>query len=184
MDSQPPRPSLRYLEDMEPVSRRCLISGFGIVGLGVAAVPVLSALDAPKAPGFEVRTELGKRIRLEDYRGKVLLLTFWATWCPHCRRQIAAMEKLRESYSSKDIEMLALSVDREGWKIVSPYMQQHKLSLAVAIAPPRTQQEYAANGGIPLSYIIDRKGQLIKDFRGALEEEVLVRLADAIAKAL
>ncbi|MCU0227065.1 MAG: TlpA family protein disulfide reductase [Bryobacterales bacterium] len=164
---------------MQPLSRRALLASLGLS----ASVP-LSALETPKAPAFEVRTELGKRIRLEDYSGKVLLLTFWATWCPHCRNQIAAMEKLRETYAAKEIEMLAVSVDREGWKIVAPYVQEHGLRIPVSIAPPRMQQQYAANGGIPLSYIIDRKGQMIKDFRGALDEETLRRLGDAIQKAL
>lgn len=148
------------------------------------ATPALFAQQTSAAPPFEVRTETGKLIRLEDYKGKVLLLTFWATWCPHCRRQIAAMEKLREEFAGKDIEMLALSVDKQGWQIVAPYLQEHKLTLAVGIAAPRTQQQYAANGGIPLSYVIDRKGQVVKDFRGALDEDVLRRLADAIARAL
>ncbi len=165
---------------MFPVlSRRSLLAL-----LSTTAAPALFSQQATSAPSFEVRTELGKLIRLEDYRGKVLLLTFWATWCPHCRRQIAAMEKLRKDYAAKDIEMLALSVDKEGWQIVSPYVQEHKLSLTVAIASPRTQQQYAANGGIPLSYIIDRQGQAVKDFRGALDEDVLRRLGDAIQKAL
>ena len=149
----------------------------------VATLPVLG-LDLPAAPDFDVRTDTGRRIRLADYRGKILLLTFWATWCPHCRRQIAAMEKLRASYAKNNIEMLALSVDKEGWHKVAPYLEEHKLLLPVAIADQRIQQQYQVTSGIPLSYIINQEGKVVKDFRGALDEDVLKRLNEAIARSL
>jgi len=152
--------------------------------LAVSAGPVAFALPSAAAPPFDVRTDTGKRLRLEDFQGKVLLLTFWATWCPHCRRQIAAMEKLRADYAANDTEMLVLAVDDEGWQKVTPYLEEHKLSLPVALASPRIQQQYAVGGGIPLSYVIDRQGQLVKDFRGALDEDILRRLGEAIAKSL
>lgn len=160
--------------------RRSLLALLATGGLTSAG----TAQTSSAAPPFEVRTDTGQRIRLEDYRGKVLLLTFWATWCPHCRRQIAAMEKLLEDYKSKKIEMLALSVDKEGWQKVSPYLKEHKLSLSVALATGRIPQDYGASGGIPLSYVIDREGKVVKDFRGALDEDVLTRLGEAIARSL
>jgi peroxiredoxin len=148
-----------------------------------ATLPAFGQNLAP-APDFDVRTDTGRRIRLTDYRGKILLLTFWATWCPHCRRQIAAMEKLRDSYAKNNIEMLALSVDKEGWQKVAPYLEEHKLLLPVAIADRRVQQQYQVNSGIPLSYVINQEGKIVKDFRGALDEDVLRRLNEAIARSL
>lgn len=155
-----------------------------LVALTAGTAASCVAQTGATAPPFDVRTDTGKRLRLEDYKGKVLLLTFWATWCPHCRRQIAAMEKLRTDYAAKGIEMLALSVDKEGWQIVAPYLEEHKLSLPVALANARMQQQYAAGGGIPLSYIIDRESRLVKDFRGALDEGALRRLGELVAQNL
>src|SRR5690606_34801579 len=126
----------------------------------------------------------GQQVKVEDFRGKVLLLAFWATWCPHCRRQIAAMEKLRDDYAKRGIEMLALSVDKEGWPKVSPYLEENKITMPVALADAKIQSQYGVTGGIPLSYIIDRKGYAVKDFRGALDEETLRRLGEVIEKNL
>jgi peroxiredoxin len=175
-----PAPLARYLKDMsELFARRAFL---GLLSTA-AAFPALGQ-SLPSAPAFDVRTDTGKRIRLSDYQGKILLLTFWATWCPHCRRQITAMEKLRASYQKNNIEMLAISVDKEGWKIVAPYLEEHKLLLPVAIADARMQQQYRVDGGIPLSYIINQDGRVVKDFRGALDEEILQKLNDAIARSL
>jgi peroxiredoxin len=157
--------------------------------LGVAASNTACAQgetdrEGATVPSFTVRTETGKVIRVEDYRGKVLLLAFWATWCPHCRRQIAAMERLREDYAKRGIEMLALSVDQEGWQKVSPYLEENKITMSVALADARIQRQYGVSGGIPLSYVIDRKGYAVKDFRGALDEETLRRLGEVIERNL
>jgi len=166
-------------------ARRAFLAGLAAsVGGFVACGDQAIGQDRATVPSFSIRTETGKQVRIEDYRGKVLLLNFWATWCPHCRRQVAAMNKLKQSFAAKDIEILALSVDKEGWTKVAPYMEENKLTLTVGLADATIQQKYGITGGIPLTYIIDRKGYAVKDFRGAIDEETLVRLADVIHEKL
>lgn len=94
------------------------------------------------------------------------------------------MERLREDYAKRGIEMLALSVDQEGWQKVSPYLEENKITMSVALADARIQRQYGVSGGIPLSYVIDRKGYAVKDFRGALDEEILRRLGEVIERNL
>lgn len=169
-----------------PLPRREFLARFtaGAACLTAGGVSTACAQGGATVPSFTVRTETGKQVRVEDYRGKVLLLAFWATWCPHCRRQVEAMQKLREEYAKRGIEMLALSVDNDGWQKVSPYLEENKITLPVALADAKIQSQYGVTSGIPLSYVIDRKGYAVKDFRGALDEDTLRRLGEVIEKNL
>lgn len=148
----------------------------------VAATPSGFAVAGRAAPPFDAKTLIGRRVRLEDYKGKTLLLVFWATWCPHCRRYLAAMQKLYKEYASKNVEMLALSVDETGWKVVAPYIRDHNLTVPIALAPAAAQRAYDTSGGIPITAIIDREGNQIRRFVGGPNEEQLRGLLDALTK--
>ncbi len=148
------------------------------------AAPAASAsqIAARKAPPFETKTLIGRRIRLEDYKGKTLLLVFWATWCPHCRRYLSAMQQLYKEYAARNIEMLALSVDETGWKVVAPYIRDHNLTVPIALAPAAAQRAYDTSGGIPITSIIDGEGNQIRRFVGGPNTEQLRGLLEAITK--
>lgn len=148
-----------------------------------AAAPVAFASAARKAPAFEAASLIGRRIRLEDYKGKTLVLVFWATWCPHCRRYLDVMQRTYKEYAAKNIEMLALSVDETGWKVVAPYIRDHELTLPIALASPAAQRGYDTSGGIPLTAIIDGEGNRIRQFMGAPNEQQLRGLLDALGKS-
>ena len=153
----------------------------------LASALVPAALSAPpgivrKAPPFETKTLIGRRVRLEDYKGKTLLLVFWATWCPHCRRYLSAMQELHKEYAARNVEMLALSVDETGWKVVAPYIRDHNLTVPIALAPAATQRAYDTSGGIPITSIIDGSGNQIRRFVGGPNTEQLRGLLDALVK--
>lgn len=147
-----------------------------------AAAPAAFAAAARKAPPFEAASLIGRRFRLEDYKGKNLVLVFWATWCPHCRRYLDVMQQLHKEYAAKNVEMLALSVDETGWKVVAPYIRDHELTLPIALASPAAQRGYDTSGGIPLTAIIDGKGNRIRQFTGAPNAQQLRGLLDALVK--
>ncbi len=148
------------------------------------AAPAASAsqIASRKAPPFETKTLIGRRIRLEDYKGKTLLLVFWATWCPHCRRYLSAMQQLYKEYAARNIEMLALSVDETGWKVVAPYIRDHNLTVPIALAPAAAQRAYDTSGGIPVTSIIDGEGYQIRRFVGGPNTEQLRGLLEAMTK--
>ncbi len=148
----------------------------------VAAAPVAFADAGRKAPPFETKSLIGRRIRLEDYKGKTLVLVFWATWCPHCRRYLSAMQQLHKEYAAKNVEMLALSVDETGWKVVAPYIRDHNLTVPIALAPAAAQRSYDTSGGIPLTAIIDGDGNQIRQFVGGPNVEQLRGLLNALVK--
>lgn len=153
--------------------------------LAVAATAISQrarAIGGRKAPSFETKSLIGRRIRLEDYRGKSLVLVFWATWCPHCRRYLAAMDEMYAEFEKRGVAMLALSTDKDGWKDVAPYIRDHKLGVSIALATPSIQRAYDTSGGIPYTVIIDPDGYQIREFVGAPNAQQLRGLLELLAK--
>ena len=120
--------------------------------------PLKPGLPAPDFtfPGLD-----GKMVSLTDYKGKVVFLNIWATWCPPCREEMPSMEKLYKELKSEDFEILAVSIDALGAKAVAPFMNEYRLSFPALLDPEGTIQQLYWTRGIPESFVIDptfRKG--------------------------
>src|SRR5687767_10454531 len=83
--------------------------------------------SAAAAPDFTLTDISGKQVSLKDYRGKVVLVDFWATWCPPCRVSIPAMEELHKEYGPKGLQVLSVSMD-EDVELVAPFAQEQKMT--------------------------------------------------------
>jgi peroxiredoxin len=110
------------------------------------------------APNFTLPELDGNTVSLTDYRGKVVLLNIWATWCPPCVEEMPSMESLYTSLRGKDFEILAVSIDTTGAKAVAPFMRKHQLSFPVLVDPKGTIKFLYGTTGVPESFIIDKKG--------------------------
>lgn len=129
-----------------------------------------SSLNLPKqprlntkrpAPNFTLPGLDGKMVRLTDYKGKVVLLNIWATWCPSCVEEMPSMEKLYKELKGEDFEILAVSIDESGAKVVAPFMQKYKLSFPALVDPGgKVIQRLYRTTGIPESFIIDKEGNI------------------------
>ncbi len=110
------------------------------------------------APDFRLMDLHGKAVSLSDYRGKVILLNFWATWCGPCRVEMPAMEALYRSMQSKGLEILAVSVDQEGTAVTRPF--QEALGLSFPILHDQDYQVGLTYGArtLPMTFAIDRQG--------------------------
>jgi peroxiredoxin len=110
------------------------------------------------APDFTLSTVDGKQVSLSGYRDKVVMVHFWATWCPPCVEEIPTIDKLHRQMLGKNFEVLAVSVDEGGAPAVGSFLQQKKLALPVLLD---TRHEVAGRYGtfkFPETYIVDRKG--------------------------
>jgi peroxiredoxin len=112
------------------------------------------------ARGFTVPTPDGKSIRLSDYRGKVVFLNFWATWCPPCKEEMPSMERLYQRFKTRGLVVLAVSVDAEGAQVVVPFVKEHKLTYAIGLDPKMTLALDYGVRGLPSSFFVDKKGNL------------------------
>jgi len=135
-----------------------------------------SKLNPEEAPAFTVATLDGRTVALEDMRGSVVILDFWATWCGPCRRELPLVQKTYEDFSSEKVEVLAVSVDSDT-SVVRPYVERNNLTLPVAFGR-HLGQAYGASS-IPLLVIIDGSGKLRyahrgyhPDLEGLLQEEI------------
>ena len=118
------------------------------------------------APDFSLPNLNGTMISLADYKGKVVLLNIWATWCPPCVEEMPSMEKLFQVLNEEGLEILAVSIDASGLKAVGPFMKKHKLNFPALIDPSGTTQGLYRTTGVPESIIIDKNGIIIEKIIG------------------
>jgi peroxiredoxin len=121
------------------------------------------------APNFTFPGLDGKKISLADYKGKVVLLNIWATWCAPCVAEMPSMEKLYQELKNEDFEILAVSVDESGAEAVKPFMEKHKLGFPVLLDTKGDIKTLYQTTGIPESFIIDKDGIIIEKIIGPRE---------------
>lgn len=118
------------------------------------------------APNFTLPGLDGKMISLSDYKGHVVLVNIWATWCPPCVDEMPSMEKLYQELKDENFEILAISIDAPGENAVSPFMKKYNLSFPALIDPDGTIKTLYQTTGVPESFIINKDGILIEKIIG------------------
>jgi peroxiredoxin len=121
------------------------------------------------APDFSFPGLDGKMVRLSDYKGKVVLLNIWATWCPPCVDEMPSMEKLYRKFKEQDFEILAVSIDESGPKAVAPFMKNNRLTFPALIDSDGTIKSVYKITAIPESFIIDKQGVVVRKIVGPLD---------------
>jgi peroxiredoxin len=115
--------------------------------------------DRRMAPDFVLDDASGKAVRLSDFRGKVVLLNFWATWCPPCRAEIPWFIEFQNLHQDAGFETLGVSMDEGGWGAVKPYIDAHKMTYRVMVGNDDVAQLYGATS-LPATFIIDKSGRI------------------------
>lgn len=145
-------------------------------GMEAYAVPL-------KAPNFELRSLAGERETRakRDYRGRVVLLNFWASWCPPCREEFPSLERLQQALGGRDFSVLAIAV-ADSETAVSRFLEGRRLAFDVLLDDDRkTAADYRA-AGVPVTYLLDRQGRMLAGKTGprqwdAPEMQRLIRAA-------
>ena len=118
------------------------------------------------APDFALTTPSGAAVSLKQFRGKVVLLNFWATWCPPCVREMPSMEALFQKFKRRGFTVLAVSLDETGAAIVKPFLKKYQLTFPVALDPEsRIAGMYGARD-LPSSFLVDAQGRVIAAAKG------------------
>jgi peroxiredoxin len=121
---------------------------------------VRSGKERHNAPEFALKDADGKVVRLSDYRGKVVLLDFWATWCGPCKMEIPWFEEFQRKDRERGLVVLGVSMDDEGWEVVKPFVAREKMNYRVLIGNDQTAQLYGGIDALPTTFLIDREGKI------------------------
>jgi peroxiredoxin/YHS domain-containing protein len=130
------------------------------------------ALPRP-APDFTLANLSGEKMALKDFRGKVVLLDFWATWCKPCVKSMPALQKLHDQLAPQGFTVLGISIDEDGEKNVGAFVKKHKTNYPILLdAEQNPAYEIYKVKAIPMMFLIDKKGQIVKQWIGvtALKE--------------
>ena len=118
------------------------------------------------APNFTVSDLNGNKVSLADYKGKVVLLNIWATWCPPCVEEMPSMEKLHREMKDERFAILAVSIDTSGAEVVELFMEKYKLSFTALADPKGVVRKLYQTTGVPESFIIDKDGTIAQRILG------------------
>jgi thiol-disulfide isomerase/thioredoxin len=116
--------------------------------------------DNNKAPDFTLLFTDGKDIKLSEYKGKVVIIDFWATWCGPCRKGIPDLIELQKEYG-KDIVVIGISLDADTKGEVVPFMQKIGINYPVAYGTLEVTEQYGGVEGIPTSFVINKNGEIV-----------------------
>ena len=123
---------------------------------------LIQPLDRVALEDFELKDLDGKLVKMSSFRGKVVLLNLWATWCPYCGKERPHLEALYQKYKSRGFVVVAISIDAEGAAAVRPYVRKHKLTFSHLLDPEsEVARGYFGLRGTPTNYLVDRAGNAV-----------------------
>jgi thiol-disulfide isomerase/thioredoxin len=153
-----------------------LISVFLVAGCDAAKSGVKQALQPKEsvtsAPDFTLDTLTGNKIKMSLLKGEVVIVDFWASWCPPCRKEIPGFIKLYERYKSKGLEIVAISLDKISLEEMNSFVQQFGINYPVVMADNKVSDAYGGIRAIPTTFMVDKKGLIRNKHIGYTTPEV------------
>jgi peroxiredoxin len=126
----------------------------------------VTAETGKSAPSFTLRDLSNKQVCLSDFKDKVIILDFWATWCPPCVKEIPHFVELDNQYKAKRLAMVGISVDTAGTQVVNAFVKKYQVSYPILMADSQVRKAYGGITAIPTTFVIDRSGIIRKKYIG------------------
>jgi peroxiredoxin len=145
------------------------------------------------APDFALKDANGQAVRLADYRGKVVLLDFWATWCGPCKIEIPWFKEFERQHKDRGFAVLGVAMDEEGWDVVKPFAQNIGINYRIMVGDDSIAKQYGGVDALPTTFLIDRDGRIAavhvglsskRDFEDGIQELLEARGGISAAPAL
>jgi len=153
----------------------------GAVLLSLFAVSAaFSGAPSGKAPNFALKAADGNMVELEQLKGKVVVVNFWATWCGPCRKEIPGFIEVYNQYRGKGLEIVGISLDRGGWEVVKPYIEQSKINYPIVVGDGDLAEAYGGIRAIPTTFIVDKDGMIANQHVGYMTKADLEKLVKGL----
>lgn len=156
----------------------------GIVSVGAGNSAGKSNAAAKPAPEITLKDLDGKDLSLSEYKGKVVLVNFWATWCEPCQVEIPWLIEIQQKYAAKGFTVLGIAMDEEGAKVVTPWVSKERfdvngaksqMNYPIVIGTDAAADKFGGLLGYPTSVLITRDGKIIKRITGIISSEEITK---------
>lgn len=118
-----------------------------------------------EAPDFSLKNIEGEEVKLSEYKGKIIFVNFWATWCGPCRHEVPAFIELQKQYN-EDLVILGISVDQGDLSVVPAFAEEYSINYEILYGSPQVVSDYGGISAIPTTFVVDRDGYLRDMQRG------------------
>jgi len=145
---------------------------------GVSPSLRVTSAEHPFAPDFSLPDMTGQQLKLSDYRGKVVLLDFWATWCEPCREEVPHFVELQSKLGDRGLQIIGVSMD-DGPEPVRDFYRQFKINYPVVMGNAKIGELYGGVLGLPIAFVMGRDGRIYSKHIGATEISLLERAIEA-----
>jgi thiol-disulfide isomerase/thioredoxin len=126
-------------------------------------------------PQFALSSLDGKTVAMKNLSNKVVVIDFWATWCPPCREEIPHLNRLYSDYKSQGLEIIGISMD-DGPDVVKEFAREFRMEYPLVMGNEELSEQFGGVLGLPTTFIVDRKGNIVKKFVGLPPAEALNRI--------
>lgn len=156
------------------MSRNFYLSlSIAVAGILWLAGPLQQARAATTAaPEWQLNDPDGKAVKLSDFKGKVVILDFWATWCPPCRAEIPGFIALQKQYAAQGLTVVGVSLDTDGASVVKTFVKKAGMNYPVVIGDEKIASEYGGITAIPTTFVLDRNGNIVTSHQGYASQVV------------
>ncbi len=133
----------------------------------------IAVQDDKPAPDFSLKDVNGNTVHLSDFKGKVVVLNFWATWCPPCRKELPDFAELQSELGGKGVQFIGIALDDDGLSKVKPFVASAKIPYPILLPDASLVKNYGEMNVIPVTFLIDRKGVIRTHYVGMRRKDVL-----------
>jgi peroxiredoxin len=128
--------------------------------------------EGTAAPDFSLPDLDGHSVSLSDFKGKVVVINFWATWCPPCRAETPDFVRMQAKYRARGLEFVGLSLDAGGVRDVRPFADEYNVNYPMLVADDRVARAYGGIVFLPTSFVVDRQGKIVKRYEGYTDPKI------------
>lgn len=172
---------------MTPQRERALMIALTACALGLVFAwqirpprPSVHPVESRKAmPNFTFDSLAKVPWSLNEHKGKVVFVNFWATWCPPCREEMPDLVRVHERYRGRGVEFAGVSMDDDPFEVAPPFLKRYDVQYPILVAPPDSLLAQAVES-LPTSFLIDRNGKVARTWIGIVREEELAAAIDAL----